>query len=115
MTVRAVAFVRLTSTRSRASNIATTLLERLKTREEVDAIVATRRTTTIELQRRLPVYIAYFTAGAGSSTLPIRIYSMVKRGVTPDVNALSTMILLVTLVLLYLGIRLQRTESRRSG
>ncbi|MCB0266432.1 MAG: spermidine/putrescine ABC transporter permease PotC, partial [Calditrichaeota bacterium] len=59
--------------------------------------------------------ITYFTAGAGSSTLPIRIYSMVKRGVTPDVNALSTMILLVTLVLLYLGIRLQRTESRRSG
>lgn len=46
-----------------ALGLATTLLERLKTREEVDAIVATRRTTTIELQRRLPVYIAYFTAG----------------------------------------------------
>ena len=38
--------------------------------------------------------ITYFTAGADSSTLPIQIYSMVKRGVTPDVNALSTIILL---------------------
>jgi spermidine/putrescine transport system permease protein len=52
--------------------------------------------------------ITYFTAGAGSSTLPIQIYSMVKRGVTPDINALSTLILLVTLLLLYLGISLQK-------
>lgn len=44
--------------------------------------------------------IAYFTAGAGASTLPIRIYSMVKRGVTPDINALSTLLLLSTLALL---------------
>lgn len=41
--------------------------------------------------------IAYFTAGAGASTLPIRIYSMIKRGVTPEVNALATLLLLFTL------------------
>jgi spermidine/putrescine transport system permease protein len=52
--------------------------------------------------------VTYFTAGAGASTLPIRIYSMVKRGVTPDVNALSTLLLVVTLVLLFAALRLRR-------
>lgn len=42
--------------------------------------------------------IAYFTAGPGSSTLPIRIYSMIKRGVTPEVNALATLLLLFSLL-----------------
>jgi spermidine/putrescine transport system permease protein len=41
--------------------------------------------------------ITYFTAGAGASTLPIRIYAMVKRGVTPDVNALATLLLVFTI------------------
>jgi len=49
--------------------------------------------------------ITYFTAGVGSSTLPIRIYSMVKRGVTPDINALSTLVLLFTFLTLYLGLK----------
>ena len=52
--------------------------------------------------------IAYFTAGAGASTLPIRIYSMVKRGVTPDINALSTLLLGTMLVLIVAALRLQR-------
>ncbi|MBI4409369.1 MAG: ABC transporter permease [Gemmatimonadetes bacterium] len=51
--------------------------------------------------------ITYFTAGAGASTLPLRIYSMVKRGVTPDVNALSTLLLLFTLALIVLALRLR--------
>ena len=54
--------------------------------------------------------ITYFTAGAGASTLPIRIYSMVKRGVTPDINALSTMMLLVTVLVLIGALRLQRSS-----
>lgn len=52
--------------------------------------------------------ITYFTAGAGASTLPIRIYSMVKRGVTPDINALSTLLLAATLLLVVAALRLQR-------
>lgn len=56
--------------------------------------------------------IAYFTAGAGASTLPIRIYSMVRRGVTPDINALSTLLLLFTLGLIGAALRLQRGERR---
>lgn len=50
--------------------------------------------------------ITYFTAGVGTSTLPLRIYAMVKRGVTPDINALSTLILLATLALLYAGLKI---------
>ena len=59
--------------------------------------------------------ITYFTAGAGASTLPIRIYSMVKRGVTPDINALSTLLLVATLALIVGAIRLQRQPSRESS
>lgn len=52
--------------------------------------------------------ITYFTAGAGTSTLPLRIYSMVKRGVTPDINALSTLMLLFTLMAVLLFNRARR-------
>ena len=46
------------------------------------------------------VVISYFTAGPGSNTLPLYIYSMIKTGVTPDVNALSTLLMLFVLVIL---------------
>lgn len=49
--------------------------------------------------------ITYFTAGAGASTLPVRIYSMVRRGVTPEVNALSTLLLAATLLVTWLAAR----------
>lgn len=42
--------------------------------------------------------ISFFTAGPGATTLPILIYSSVKRGITPDVNALSTLIILSSIV-----------------
>jgi spermidine/putrescine transport system permease protein len=41
--------------------------------------------------------VSFFTAGPGSTTLPILIYSSVKRGITPDINALSTLIVLVSM------------------
>jgi ABC-type spermidine/putrescine transport system permease subunit II len=37
--------------------------------------------------------IAFFTAGVGSTTLPIKVYSSIKFGVTPEINAISTCIL----------------------
>lgn len=43
--------------------------------------------------------ISFFTAGPTSTTLPIYIYSSVRRGVTPEVHALSTLIFVVTIVL----------------
>jgi spermidine/putrescine transport system permease protein len=43
--------------------------------------------------------ITFFTAGVGSTTLPLSIYSMIKMGVTPEVNAISTIIIVFTLVI----------------
>ena len=47
--------------------------------------------------------IAFFTAGVGSTTLPIQVYSMMRFGVTPKVNALSTLILAVVIAIGVLG------------
>ena len=44
--------------------------------------------------------ISYFTSGATSQTLPITIYSMTRRKVSPEINALSTIIFLVVVVVL---------------
>ena len=41
--------------------------------------------------------VSFFTSGPGSTTLPILIYSSVKRGITPDINALSTLIVLISI------------------
>ncbi|MDA8382712.1 MAG: ABC transporter permease subunit [Betaproteobacteria bacterium] len=43
--------------------------------------------------------ITFFTAGAGTTTLPLRIYTMIKVAVTPEVNAVSTLLMASTLVL----------------
>ncbi len=51
--------------------------------------------------------VTFFTAGIGAGTLPLKIYSMVKFGVTPEVNAISTLALALTLTVLYLYHRLQ--------
>jgi len=40
--------------------------------------------------------VSFFTSGPGSTTLPILIYSSVKRGITPDINALSSLMILLS-------------------
>jgi spermidine/putrescine transport system permease protein len=52
--------------------------------------------------------ITFFTAGVGSTTLPLRIYSMVKLGITPEINAVSSLMLLASMTLLMLSLILQR-------
>lgn len=47
--------------------------------------------------------ITFFTAGAGSSTLPLEIYSMIKIAVTPEVNAVSSLLMLLTVVLIVIA------------
>jgi ABC-type spermidine/putrescine transport system permease subunit II len=47
--------------------------------------------------------ITYFTAGPGSTTLPLRIFSMVRFAVTPEVNALSTIWVMTVFILLIVG------------
>ena len=44
--------------------------------------------------------ISFFTAGPGVTNLSIEVYSMAKRGIKPEINALSTLMFLVVLILL---------------
>jgi spermidine/putrescine transport system permease protein len=55
--------------------------------------------------------ITYFTAGPGSTTLPLRVFSMVRFMVTPEVNALSTLWVLTVFTVLLIG---QIVQSRNS-
>jgi spermidine/putrescine transport system permease protein len=55
--------------------------------------------------------ITYFTAGPGSTTLPLRVFSMVRFMVTPEVNALSTLWVVIVFVILLIG---QIAQSRRA-
>jgi spermidine/putrescine transport system permease protein len=41
--------------------------------------------------------VSFFTSGPGSTTLPILIYSSVKRGITPEINALATLLVLASM------------------
>lgn len=60
------------------------------------------------------VVITSFTTGPGSTTLPLLIWSKVKLGVTPDINALATLIVVVVGVCVAIaGIIMQRAERRR--
>ena len=58
--------------------------------------------------------ITFFTAGAGTVTLPLQIYSMIKIAVTPEVNAVSTLLMLLTLVLIVVAARLSPSLLRTS-
>lgn len=55
--------------------------------------------------------ITSFVAGVGATTLPLHIYSMLKVGVTPEVNAVSTLLLAGTVVLIVLAHRLLSSEA----
>ena len=60
------------------------------------------------------VVISAFTTGPGSTTLPLLIWSKVKLGVTPDINALATlMVLTVGIGVIAAGVILNRAEKRR--
>jgi len=56
--------------------------------------------------------ITFFTAGAGTVTLPLQIYSMIKIAVTPEVNAVSTLLMLLTLVMIVVAARLSPSLLR---
>ena len=54
--------------------------------------------------------ITSFVAGSGSSTLPVVIYGMVRRNIDPTVNAVSTVVLLLTTILIYFSDRYARAR-----
>ncbi len=56
--------------------------------------------------------ITFFTAGAGTVTLPLQIYSMIKIAVTPEVNAVSSLLMLLTLALIIIAAKVSPTLLR---
>lgn len=52
--------------------------------------------------------IAYFTAGTGATTFPMQIYAMIRFGVTPEINAIATIVIGVSFFLVLLSQRLNR-------
>jgi spermidine/putrescine transport system permease protein len=55
--------------------------------------------------------ITLMVAPAGATTLPIYIYGMVRLGITPEVNAVSTVILAVSIIIVLIASRLGRRTS----
>jgi len=58
--------------------------------------------------------IAFFNSGSGSAstTLPMQIYSMIRFGVTPEINALATLVLLVSFTALFASQRLNKVQNK---
>jgi len=59
--------------------------------------------------------ITFFVAGPGSTTLPIRVYSMIKHGATPLINALSTLLLALTFTTVLVSQRLSKSGALEGG
>ena len=51
--------------------------------------------------------ITFFTAGVGTTTLPLFVYGLLKRTVTPEINAISTIILVISTVLIGISMMMQ--------
>jgi spermidine/putrescine transport system permease protein len=59
--------------------------------------------------------ITSFVSGPGSSTLPLFVFGQVKRGVSPETNAVAAMMLVLTLTILVVGQLALARSSRRRG
>lgn len=59
--------------------------------------------------------ITFFVSGPGSTTLPVLIYSMARRTIEPTINAVSTVLVVVTTVLIFFFDRLTRGRGRTKG
>jgi spermidine/putrescine transport system permease protein len=59
--------------------------------------------------------ITFFTTGVGVSTLPLQIYTMIKVAVTPEVNAVSTLLMMLTLSMIVIASRLAPDVLRGQG
>jgi spermidine/putrescine transport system permease protein len=57
--------------------------------------------------------ITSFVAGPGSTTLPLRIYATVRSGVTPQINAISSVLLIATLLMVFVSERLASGKTSR--
>jgi len=56
--------------------------------------------------------ITFFTAGPDTITFPVKVYSMLRFSVTPEVNAASTVLIVVTVVLTAIGLQMQNNQAK---
>lgn len=59
--------------------------------------------------------ITFFTAGVGTTTLPLFVYGLLKQRVPPEINAVSTLMIVASIVLVGVSLALQRRGARRGG
>ena len=59
--------------------------------------------------------ITFFVTGIGSTTLPLKIYSMVRLGVSPEINALSAVVVVFSALLIVIADRFQRIRDVAGG
>lgn len=57
--------------------------------------------------------ITFFTGGPGSTTFPIQVYSMIKFSVTPEINAASTFLIVLTFIVIAAGLTLHARTSEK--
>ena len=56
--------------------------------------------------------ITFFTSGPDTVTFPVKVYSMLRFSVTPEVNAKSTILIVVTVILTAVGLQMQNQEPK---
>lgn len=56
--------------------------------------------------------VTFFTTGPGGTTLPLKVYSMIKSGVSPEINALSALLLIISMGLIWLALIFHHGEDR---
>jgi spermidine/putrescine transport system permease protein len=59
--------------------------------------------------------ITFFTAGPDTVTFPVKVYSMVRFSVTPEVNAASTILIVLTVILTAVALKLQGNSAATAG
>ena len=60
------------------------------------------------------VVITSFVQGPGSTTLPVYVFGLIRRSVTPEINAVSTLMIAVSMVLVLASLTLQNRTGRRT-
>jgi spermidine/putrescine transport system permease protein len=59
--------------------------------------------------------ITFFTSGPETVTFPVKVYSLVRRGVSPEINAASTVLIVITVVATVIAMKLQAPSKAEKG
>jgi spermidine/putrescine transport system permease protein len=59
--------------------------------------------------------ITFFTSGPETVTFPVKVYSLVRRGVSPEINAASTVLIVITVIATVIAMKLQAPQRAGEG